>query len=149
MIPLAQAAATSQRAAYERRRGDTQVSAVARKPALQTINEETHGRDSVGFLMTLLEQPMATPVPRKRKSAAVQNERTVKTSLVMGASLHLQLSVAASIAGVDRNALAVEILTEALRGIVVVDRRKGSGRSGVTDRPSVEGLITSDEEIAA
>jgi hypothetical protein len=92
---------------------------------------------------------MPTPAPRKRKPATVQNERTVKTSLVMGASLHLQLSVAASIAGVDRNALAVEILTEALRGIVVVDRRKHSGRSAVSDRPDAASVISDDDGIAA
>jgi hypothetical protein len=116
---------------------------------LWSINEESHGRDSVAILMTILEHLMATPGPRKRKPATPQNERTVKTSLVMGASLHLQLSVAASIAGVDRNALAVEILTEALRGIVVMDRRKVSGRSGVSDRPSLEAEISSEGEIAA
>jgi hypothetical protein len=93
---------------------------------------------------------MPTPAVRKRKAATVQDERTVKTSLVMGASLHLQLSAAASMAGKDRNALAVEILTEALRGIVVVDRRKNSGRSGLSDRLGVVDGVNSDgEENAA
>ena len=99
--------------------------------------------------MTALEHLMATPVPRKRKAAAPQAERTVKTSLVIGASLHLQLSAAASIAGKDRNALAIEILTEALRGIVIVDRRKTADRSGHTNRPGLEGVISPDDEIAA
>jgi hypothetical protein len=76
----------------------------------------------------------------------VQSERTVKTSLVIGASLHLQLSAAASIAGVDRNALAIEILTEALRGIVVVDRRKNPGQSGPSDRLAVVDDVNSDAE---
>jgi hypothetical protein len=67
----------------------------------------------------------------------------------MGASLHLQLCVAASIAGVDRNALAVEILTEALRGIVVVDRRKGAGRSGSSDRLEPESIVNLAEETEA
>jgi hypothetical protein len=93
---------------------------------------------------------MPTPAARKRKAATVQDERTVKTSLVMGASLHLQLSAAASMAGKDRNALAVEILTEALRGIVVVDRRKNPGRSGPSDRLGVVDGVNSDvEETAA
>jgi hypothetical protein len=77
---------------------------------------------------------MPTPATRKRKAATVQNERTVKTSLVMGASLHLQLSAAASMAGKDRNALAIDILKEALRGIVVHDRRRNPGQSGGSDR---------------
>jgi len=71
-------------------------------------------------------------------------EKTVKTSITMGASLHLQLAAAAAIEGIDRNALTVRILTEALRGIVVMDRRKTSGRSGVTDRPSLEDELSSD-----
>ncbi len=113
------------------------------------MNVETRGRDSAGLFITSLEHRMPTPGPRKRKAANVQIERTVKTSLVMGASLHLQLSAAASIAGVDRNALAIEILTEALRGIVVVDRRKNSGKSGPSDRPEQESDVNSDGEIAA
>jgi hypothetical protein len=92
---------------------------------------------------------MAPSVPRKRKTAAPQAERTVKTSIVMGASLHLQLAAAAAIAGVDRNALVVEILTEALRGLVVVDRRKPSDRSVGEDRPEL-GIEArnSDQEAA-
>ena len=88
------------------------------------------------------------PNPRKRKAAVPQTERTVKTSLVMGAELHLQLSAAASMAG-DCNALAVEILTDALRGIIVVDRRKTAGRSGVSDRPELESSVNPDGEKAA
>jgi hypothetical protein len=126
-----------------------QASRYASKRRRRSINEETRGHDSAGLFITLLEHRMPTPAPRKRKPATVQSERTVKTSLVMGASLHLQLSVAASIAGVDRNALAVEILTEALRGIVVVDRRKTAGRAVVSDRPALEDSVNLDDEKAA
>jgi hypothetical protein len=52
----------------------------------------------------------------------------------MGASLHLQLAAAAAIAGKDRNALVVEILTEALRGVIVMDRRKVPGPSATISR---------------
>jgi hypothetical protein len=92
---------------------------------------------------------MATPAPRKRKTAAPQNERTVKTSLVMGASLHTQLAAAAALQGVDRNALAISILTEALRGIVIMDRRKNSGRLDTTNRQGLEDEISSDVENEA
>jgi hypothetical protein len=92
---------------------------------------------------------MATPVPRKRKAAAPQNERTVKTSLVMGASLHTQLAAAAAMQGTDKNALIVEILTEALRGIVIMDRRKNSGRLDTTNRPDQESVVNLDDGIAA
>jgi hypothetical protein len=49
----------------------------------------------------------------------------------------------------DRNAFAVEALKEALRGIIVVDRRKTSDRSAIRDRPGLEGEISPDDEIAA
>jgi hypothetical protein len=121
----------------------------ARERLLRPINEETHGRVTVGSLRTRLEHRMATPVPRKRKTAVPQAERTVKTSIVMGASLHLQLAAAAAIAGKDRNALAVEILTEALRGLVVVDRRKTADRSVGKDRPALATDVNLDEQEAA
>jgi hypothetical protein len=51
--------------------------------------------------------------------------------------------------GVDRNSLAVEILSAALRGIIVVDRRKGAGRVEMSDRqgPAL-GVIPDGEEAA-
>jgi hypothetical protein len=67
----------------------------------------------------------------------------------MGASLHLQLAAAAALQGTDKNALVVEILTEALRGIVVMDRRKGSDRSGNSDRLAVAGEIKDPGEDEA
>jgi hypothetical protein len=67
----------------------------------------------------------------------------------MGASLHLQLAAAAAIEGMDRTALAVKILTEGLRGIVVVDRRKNSGRSGLSDRQGLEDDVNPEGEKAA
>jgi hypothetical protein len=92
---------------------------------------------------------MATPVPRKRKSAVPHSERTVKTSLVLGVELHTKLAAAASIQGVDRNALAVEILTDALRGIVVMDRRKGADRAGTSHRPTLGSDVNPEDEIEA
>jgi hypothetical protein len=87
--------------------------------------------------------------PRKRKAAAPPTERTVKTSLVMGAQLHLQLSAAASLAGKDRNALAIEILTDALRGLIVVDRRKTTGHPGLKDRLTLAPEVDDSEPEAA
>jgi hypothetical protein len=92
---------------------------------------------------------MATPVPRKRKAAAPQTERTVKTSLVLGVELHTKLAAAAAMQGVDRNALAVGILADALRGIVVVDRRRGADRSAGRDRPDLGSELSPDEQEAA
>src|SRR4051812_4873010 len=99
-------------------RSDAGAGQCSRPQMRRSINEEIPGSYSGDSLETTLEHSMATPAPRKRKAAAPQNERTVKTSVVMGASLHLQLAAAAALQGTDKNALVVEILTEALRGIV-------------------------------
>lgn len=92
---------------------------------------------------------MATPAPRKRKAAAPQGERTVKTSLVLGAELHTKIAAAAAMQGVDRNALLVEIITEALGGIVVFDRRKGVDRVKAMDRHGPGLAVTESGEEAA
>jgi hypothetical protein len=95
---------------------------------LRSINEETHGRDSVGSLRSLPEHLMAIPAPRKRKAAVPQNERTVKTSMILGVDLYTRLAAAAAMQGKTQNAIVVEILTDALGGIVVFDRRKAADR---------------------
>jgi hypothetical protein len=99
--------------------------------------------------MIVLEHLMATPAPRKRRSADPQTERTIKTSLIPDVELHTKLAAAAAMQGVDRNALAVGILSDALRGIVVMDRRKGADRFKTVDRPSGVGEISSDAEDEA
>src|SRR4051794_5103640 len=111
-----------------------------RKPAVMTLRVSSRPHWSNG---------MGEPNPRKRKAAVPQTERTLKTSLVMGAQLHLQLSAAASMAGKDRNALAVEILTDALRGIIVVDRRRSTDRSTGKDRLTLAPDVENSEPEAA
>lgn len=91
---------------------------------------------------------MSAPTPRKRKAAAPLVERTVKTSIVIGAELHTKLAAAAAMRGVPANAIVVEALTDALGGIVVFDRRKGVDRGKVDDRPS-PGLAVSESEDEA
>jgi hypothetical protein len=49
----------------------------------------------------------------------------------------------------DRNAFAVKALKRALEGIVVVDRRKGSDRLKIDDRPDQRTEISADEAEAA
>lgn len=75
---------------------------------------------------------MATPAPRRRKSAEAAISAQVKSSLTVGRDLHSRWQAAASLRGMTANALAVEALTEALRGIVVVDRSrvKVAGQQG-------------------
>jgi hypothetical protein len=88
---------------------------------------------------------MATPAPRRRKSAVASVSTTVKSSIVVSRDTHTRWQAAASIRGMTANAFAVEALTEALRGIVVIDRNRveKSYRQG----PGFG--ISSDEEDAA
>lgn len=69
--------------------------------------------------------PEKTP---KRKATAAPARKTVKTSVLLDAETHARLAVAASIAGQDKNAFLNSVLAEALRGIVIIDRRKSAGR---------------------
>lgn len=71
---------------------------------------------------------MSETSPRRRKSAASPVRSTVKASLTVGVDLHARWAAAAALRGLDRNAFAVEALTEAVRGIVIIDRRKSPGR---------------------
>jgi hypothetical protein len=93
---------------------------------------------------------MATPVPRRRKTAEPSVRPHVKASLVVCRDLHTRWHAAASLSGMTANAFAVEALTEACKGIVIVDRRKTTDRVRGDDRPR-EGIgISSDagEEAA-
>jgi hypothetical protein len=48
----------------------------------------------------------------------------------------------------DRNALAVKILADALKGVIVMDRRKNSGHSDPTNWTSEETTVNSNEQNA-
>lgn len=75
---------------------------------------------------------MAAPTPRRRKSAEAAISDTVKSSLIVSRDLHSRWQAAASLRGMTANALAVEALRVALRGIVVIDKN----RVKTVDRPS-------------
>jgi hypothetical protein len=79
---------------------------------------------------------MATPAPRRRKPAFASVRTHVKASLIVSRDLHTRWHAAASLSGVTANAFAVEVLAEALRGIIVVDRRKSSDPGESEDRPA-------------
>jgi len=70
---------------------------------------------------------VATQVTKRRKPADAGQKRTVKTSLSLDTDLHARVNAAASLAGTSTNAFIVEVLTEALRGLILIDRRKSSG----------------------
>jgi hypothetical protein len=72
-------------------------------------------------------QRVATQATRRRKPADAGQKRTVKTSLSLDTDLHARVNAAASLAGTSTNAFIVEVLTESLRGLILIDRRKSSG----------------------
>lgn len=82
---------------------------------------------------------MSAPTPRVRKLAAPQPRKSVKASISVDVALHARWSAAASLAGMDRSAYAVEALKEKLAGLVLVDRRsRGAGQVGLVDPSSEE-----------
>jgi len=69
---------------------------------------------------------VATEKQRRRKPAVASQGRSIKTSLTLDADLHVRLAAASAMRGMSANAFVQEVLTEALKSIVVFDRRKGS-----------------------
>ncbi len=68
-----------------------------------------------------------TPAPRRRKTAVPSTERTVKATVVVDVDTHVRWAAAAAMANMDRSAWAAAVIREALRGVVVMDRRKTAG----------------------
>lgn len=71
---------------------------------------------------------VATQPTRRRKSAGASSSRTIKTSLTLDSDLHARLNAAASLAGTSTNAFVVDVLIEALRGLILIDKRKTAGQ---------------------
>ena len=84
--------------------------------------------DTRASLITERSVAVATDRPRMRKAAPTPTRKLVKTSVLVDAELHARWSAAASLRGMSNTAYAVEALTESLRGLVIIDRRKSAGR---------------------
>jgi hypothetical protein len=69
--------------------------------------------------------------------------------VLVGVELHARWSAAAALRGIDRSAFAAEAIAEACRGVIVVDRRKSTGRVDSSDRQAAATGISSDGEEAA
>lgn len=70
---------------------------------------------------------MAEP-KRTRAAASTPPSAVVRVSVPLDAGTHARLCAAAALEQRDRSALAAEILTTALRGMVtIIDKRKGDG----------------------
>jgi hypothetical protein len=87
---------------------------------------------------------VATQLNRSRKPADLQASRSVKCSVLLDVGTNARLAAAAALEGLDKSAWMSRAITEALKGIVVFDRRKsadgadssaqvGSAKSDVAD----------------
>jgi predicted transcriptional regulator len=63
------------------------------------------------------------------------------TSVRLDVSVHSRLSAAASMAGKDKSRFIAELIADALRGLVIIDRRGGAGGGD----PGPSDLAPSDE----
>ncbi len=70
---------------------------------------------------------------RGKASANPPTSAIVRISVPIGVGDHAKLCAAAALQQRDRSALAAEILSRALRGIAIVDRRKPSDTSEPDD----------------
>ena len=77
---------------------------------------------------------------------AARKSRLIKASLIIDADLHARWSACASLRNVPRNAIAVDALEAALKGIVCFDRLRKSDRSTSSNRVTEDCQITSEEE---
>src|SRR5690348_7016034 len=69
---------------------------------------------------TMIATADQTPArPRRRSSAKPQVRDRIKASLLLSADVDMKLSIRARMLGMDRSALANQILAEAVRGVVV------------------------------
>ncbi len=69
---------------------------------------------------------MASANPRRRAPAGATVRKSVKASILVDVELHARWSAAASLRGMDRSAFAVEALRAATKGIIVIDKTKGT-----------------------
>lgn len=76
---------------------------------------------------------MAAQTPHSRKS--------VMASVKLDVATHTRVGVAASIAGMDKSAWMSKVIKDAVKGIVVIDRRKGESNPDIGD-------IGQDERVA-
>ncbi len=69
---------------------------------------------------------MAAQTPRSRKPADQQAGRTVKASVVLDVGTNARLAAAAALEGIDKSTYMARCITESLKGVVVIDRRKSA-----------------------
>lgn len=81
---------------------------------------------------------MSTQPTRRRGSAAPTGRKFVMASVRLDVATHARVSAAAALAGMDKSAWMSRAITEALQGVIVIDRRKSPGH----------GAPTSEEESA-
>jgi hypothetical protein len=69
---------------------------------------------------------------------AEKRSKSVKVTAILGIELHAKLSAAAALPGITKNAILVDALTEALKGIVAFDLGRVTTRSSASRSAPVE-----------
>lgn len=64
------------------------------------------------------------------------------TSVRLDVAVHARMSAAASMAGKDKSRFIADLVTEALRGLVIIDRRGGAGGPDPSDKEDLDGEPT-------
>jgi hypothetical protein len=72
---------------------------------------------------------MAEPT-RRRAAVRPSPNAIVRTSVPLDVETHAKLCATAALQQRDRSAVAAEFITEALRGLVIFDKRKNPGPVG-------------------
>jgi hypothetical protein len=80
---------------------------------------------------------VAAQLPRKRGSATASPRRFVSASVRLDVNTHARVAAAAALAGIDRSTWINRAIDEALRGIVVFDKRSKSADHGKSDGPVI------------
>lgn len=76
---------------------------------------------------------MSAQSPRRRKSAAAQMSRPVKTSVPLDVGTHAKLAAMAALRGMPAGALAAEFIRDGVRSIIVIDKARKANHEGSVD----------------
>jgi len=75
---------------------------------------------------------VAAQTPRRRGSAEPAARKSVMASVKLDVATHTRVGVAASLAGTDKSTWMSKLITDAVQGIVIIDRRSAGSRPDPT-----------------
>ena len=90
-------------------------------------------------------QPARSKIPQTQKAKPAQERTHVMASVKLDVASHAKVSAVAALEGIDKSTWMSQVITEALKGVVVFDRRPGKagGRASLAD--SDTGLDRQDD----